>query len=263
MKREMRVAARTVALFVTGVLAALGVLGAAGCTTDVLHDLDETSANQALSVLEAAGIPATKEPSENFLGGRYLVRVPNRQSVRALGILEAQGLPREPRQGFAELYARPGLIPSPAEERARFVLATVGEIERTLESVDGIISARVHLVPLEPEPNALDGRSRSAARAAVLLKTRAGFLALGPRDVQQLVAGSVPGLEASAVSVIVVPSADTQNAQAVAWTSLGPFVVARTSRPMMIFASGIGLALIGALAVLLLLTIRRRPTTPT
>jgi type III secretion protein J len=258
MKREMRVAVRIAAC-----LCALGAFGVAGCMTDVLHDLDETSANQILSALEGVGIPAVKEASENFLGGRYTVRVPNRQSVRALSVLKAQGLPREPRQGFAEIYARPGLIPSPAEERARFVLATVGEIERSLESVDGVISARVHLVPLEPEPNALDGRSRTAARAAVLLKTRNGLLALGARDVQQLVAGSVPGLDAAAVSVIFVRSGDNPNPESLAWTSLGPFVVARSSRPMLIFASGIGLSLIGALSVLLLLTVRRRPTSTT
>lgn len=260
----MRVPERLAAgLSVPVALAVALALALPGCTTDVLHELDEASANEAMLALERAGIPAGKEPSESFQGGRFTLRVPNRHTARALAILTSQGLPREPRQGLAEIYARPGLIPSPTEERARFVLATVGEIERTLESVDGVLGARVHLVPIEAEPRSLDGRGGTVARAAVLLRARRGHLGLARAEIQQLVAGSVPGLEAAAVSVIVAPVSDAPEAEPVAWTSVGPFVVARGSRPLMLAVSVMVLAVIGALSVLLLFAMRRRPTTAT
>ena len=88
--------------------------------------------------------------------------------------LRALGLPHDKRRGFAETYGQPSLIPTPSEERARYLDATAGEIERTLETVDGVVSARVHLVLEEADPLAVDAKPKSAARAAVLLKARPG-----------------------------------------------------------------------------------------
>ena len=94
--------------------------------------------------------------------------------TRAVDLLAALGLPRDKRRGFAETYGQPSLIPTPSEERARYLDATAGEIERTLETVEGVVSARVHLVLEETDPLAVDAKPKSAARAAVLLKARPG-----------------------------------------------------------------------------------------
>jgi len=231
-----------------------------GCANEILHDLDEGAANQSVGALVQAGIGAETVAAESADGARYSVRVPRRDAARALGILGQHGLPREPRQGFAQIYARPALIPSAAEERARFLLATVGELERTLESVDGVLSARVHLVPAEADPNALDGRNRAPARAAVLLNAKAGSMALNQSQIQQLGSGSVPGLEAAAVAVIVTaaPAVPTENLGS-SWTTLGPLVLSPSSRPLVIAAAVVAFVLIGSLAALLLIVVRRRP----
>src|SRR4029079_8098004 len=102
-------------------------------------------------------------------------------AVRALELLRAAGLPRGQRTGFAEVYGQPSLVPTATEERARYVEALSGEIERTLETVDGVVSARVHLVLEESDP--LDGKSRVPAQAAVLLKTRPNLPQVKEADV--------------------------------------------------------------------------------
>jgi type III secretion protein J len=256
-----------------GMVAWLGLSSA--CTTDLLHDLDEPSANAAVTALEGAGIAAEKTPAEAAASGaapRFELRVPSRQTARALAVLAEVGLPRAVRSGFAEIYARPALIPSAFEERARFVLAATAEVERTLESVDGVVSARVHLVPEEPEPSALDGRSRSPARAAVLLHVRPGVPRLPITDIQRLVAGSIPGLDPSAVVVVETPSAPQARADTRgdappegappgptdALARLGPFQVARNSRGPLALTAVLTLLALGTLAVLLLVTLRRR-----
>jgi len=152
-----------------------------------------TAANEVLTALERGGIEACKTRDESN-GEAFIISVPKVQAVRALQILQSLGLPRGRRAGFGEVYKQASLVPTPTEERARYLEALAGEIERTLETVDGVVTARVHLVFAEPDPLAMDGRPRVAAQAAVLLKVRPTPPGLREADVQKLVAGSVAGL---------------------------------------------------------------------
>ena len=56
-----------------------------------------------------------------------------------------------PRQdGFGEIFGKGSLVPTPTEERALYVEALSGELARTLESVEGVTSARVGGIAREP-----------------------------------------------------------------------------------------------------------------
>jgi len=238
---------------------------APGCTTVVLHDLDEAAANESLTALDRAGIGAEKVADDGPQARTFSLRVARAEGNRALEVLRVQGLPRERRHGFAEVYGQPSLIPTTSEERARYLAATAGEIERTLETADGIVAARVHLVAEETDPLALaasgagDGKQRSAARAAVLLKTAPGQAALPVPEVQRLVAGSVPGLDAAAVAVVVSASPAAPGRELGPLTSVGPLRVTPASRGPLIAVFAGGLSVIAALATMLLVTLRRRP----
>ncbi|HVV49554.1 MAG TPA: secretion protein [Polyangia bacterium] len=238
---------------------ALLLAAAPACSTNILHGLDERAANDATAALERAGIGAEKVPDEGTsgAGASYTVRVARGDGTRAVDLLRALGLPHDKRRGFAETYGQPSLIPTPSEERARYLDATAGEIERTLETVDGVVSARVHLVLEETDPLAADGRPRSAARAAVLLKAKPGPAPIAVADVQKLVAGSVAGLDAGAVGVVITAAADPGEATAAALAPLGPLRVTPGTRPLLIGALVAALALLALLATLLLLTARR------
>jgi type III secretion protein J len=235
------------------------LLLAGGCTTNILHGIDERAANDAARALEGAGIGAEKVPEEGGVASgaaRFTVRVARGDGARALELLRAQGLPREPRRGFAETYGQPSLIPTPSEEQARYVDALAGEIERTLESIDGVVSARVHLVLEETDPLALDAKPRAAARAAVLLAERPGRTPVSREDVQRLVAGSVAGLDATAVAVVVTAAPTTPEVAPVL-AAVGPLRVTPGSRPLLVGALAAGIGLLALLATLLLVTARR------
>jgi type III secretion protein J len=239
-------------------LAALAAL-AGGCSTNILHGIDERAANDAARALERAGIGAEKVAEEAGGAGtgvRFTVRVARGDGARALDLLRALGLPREPRHGIAETYGQPSLIPTASEERARYVDALAGEIERTLESVDGVVSARVHLVLEEADPLAAEGKPRSPARAAVLLATRAGRTPLPSDDVQRLVAGSVAGLDPASVAVVttVAPAPPDETAT---FAAIGPLRVTPGSRTLLVGALATAIGLLAVLAALLLLTARR------
>jgi type III secretion protein J len=231
------------------------------CSANILHGVDERSANEATAALERAGIGAEKLPDEGAASGAgatYTLRVARADGTRALDLLRALGLPHDRRRGFSETYGQPSLIPTASEERARYVDALAGEIERTLESADGIVNARVHLVLEESDPLAVDTKPRRGARAAVLLKARQGRAPLAQGDVQKLVAGSVAGLEPASVSVVVTAASEPGEASAATpLAALGPLRITPGTRPLLLAALATGLALLALLAGLLLVTARR------
>jgi type III secretion protein J len=227
-----------------------------GCSTPIQHGLDETAANEVLTALERGGIEACKTRDE-VNGEAFIISVPKVHVVRALQILQSLGLPRGRRAGFGEVYKQASLVPTPTEERARYLEALAGEIERTLETVDGVVTARVHLVLSEPDPLAVDGKPRVAAQAAVLLKVRPAPAGLREADVQKLVAGSVAGLAPEAVAVVVTPAAEVPSQPAPALASVGPVQVDPGSRKLLLGGLLGGLAIIATLAILLFLTARR------
>jgi type III secretion protein J len=246
------VAARVVATVVA--TAALG-----GCSTNILHGIDERAANDSVGALERAGIGAEKLADEGANGAAgasaFTVRVSRSDGPRALDLLRALGLPRDRRHGFSETYGQPSLIPTPSEERARYVDALAGELEHTLQEIDGVVSARVHLVLEEADPLAPADKPRTAARAAILLTARPGRPPLPEADVQRLVAGSVPGLAPTSVAVVVTASPAAEGPLALA--TVGPLRVSPGSRAFLVAALAIGLALLALLAALLLVLARR------
>jgi type III secretion protein J len=231
------------------------VVLALGCSLPIQHGLDETAANEILTLLERAGIPASKSRDED---GAFAVVVAKGDGLRAMELMRSLGLPRGPRTGFGEMYKQASLVPTPTEERARYVEALGGEIARTLESVDGVVSARVHLVLPEPDPLAVDGKPRVAAQAAVLLKARGGRPApIAERDVQKLVAGSVPGLDLSAVAVVVTLAPELPATSAASLVALGPLRTTEDSRGALVAILVAAFALVALLSGFVLVLSRR------
>src|SRR5678815_2873422 len=84
------------------VLVAAAAVG--GCSTNILHGIDERSANDATAALERAGIGAEKLPDEGAAAGSsagYTIRVAHADGTRAVDLLRALGLPHDRRRGFA------------------------------------------------------------------------------------------------------------------------------------------------------------------
>jgi type III secretion protein J len=183
----------------------LAVLLLAGCGPEpILHGLDERQANRVLGALDEAGLPASKRRDEGSEGA-WLVEVPPSEAVRARRILSERELPRPEAAGFASVLARGSLVPTPAEERARLLHAIAGELSRSVEAVDGVVEARVHIALPPDDPL----RPAAPPRGAVLVKVRPGARPrvepLAP-GIQSLVAGAVAGLEPAQVAVVLAES---------------------------------------------------------
>lgn len=228
-----------------------------GCMVPVQHGLDERQANEVVSALERSAIGAEKKKEEGT-GVGFVVAVSTGDGPRALDLLRSLGLPRGERRGMAEMYGQPSLVPSATEERARFVEALGNDLERTLETIEGVASARVHIVLSEADPLSLDPKPRVAAQAAVLLKIRnEGVAPIKESDVQKLVAGGVPGLDPTRVAVVTTGAPLWTQAGGATLASIGPLRVSPGSRRILIGAVVAGLLLVGVLATLLIASARR------
>ena len=176
----------------------------AACGDEVLlHRLDEPQANQVLVALAEAGLQARKEP-EGSDDGTFTVSVRPAEAGVARSLLAARDLPRARSPGFSELFGSPGLVPTPLEEQARYLHALSGELARTLEALDGVVGARVHLALPVPDPLRPD--ARRTPRAAILLKCRPdarGRLEEQADGLRRMVAGAADGLDPASVAVVV------------------------------------------------------------
>src|SRR5262249_23450879 len=117
--------------------------------------------------------------------------------------------------------------PSQAQEHAQLVAGLAGDIERTLEGVDGVLRARVHLnVPVrDPLRDAPPGK----ATASVLVEHRGTTPPLPPEAIQRLVAGGVGGVATTDVAVVTVPRPAPPHAGETELAHVGPIAVARGS----------------------------------
>ena len=223
------------------------VVALAGCGVELEHGLDERQANEVASVLESAGIAADKV-AEDGNANAYKIVVARAESGRAFSLLESRDLPRRaaPRPS-ATPSAAARCSPSPVEDRARYGAALAVELERSLEEIPGVVSARVHLA-LPPDESLVGEAAHSRPTASVLLKTAPrSRRSIGDSDVKRLVAGAVHGLSPADVGVVVTAATVEPNAPPL--DRVGPLRVARESRTLTAALATSGLVLILLLAL--------------
>ena len=173
----------------------------AGCSNQELYSqLSERQANEMVAVLRSAGIDAEKQSQE----GHFSILTGRGDFSQAVRTLSAQGYPRETFDTMGKVFKREGFVSSPLEERARLAHAMSQEISNTIANIDGVVTARVHLVM--PERNPLIDKPQPAA-AAVFIKHRPDKDLSGQvTQIKALVVNSIEGLAYDNVTVALFPA---------------------------------------------------------
>lgn len=185
----------------TAALAAATLLLAACSEQELYGQLSERQANEMVAVLRGAGIAAEKASQE---GGKFSVTTSRDDFPQAVRTLNAQGYPRETFDNMGKIFKREGFVSSPLEERARLMHATSQEIANTIADIDGVVTARVHLVM--PERNPLVDKPQPAA-ASVFIKHRPDKnLTAQVPQIKALVVNSIEGLSYDNVTVALFPA---------------------------------------------------------
>ncbi len=171
------------------------VLWSRGPTYTTLYaNLGTQDQAQITQALDAAQIPYRMAPGSNT------IEVPAERLNDARLKLAGQGLP-EAGGGFAMMDKDPGFGVSQFMENARYQHALEAELARTIAALRPVEGARVHLAV--PRPSAFV-RDRKGASASVFLQLKQGRR-LEQEQIQaivNLVASSIPDLEANSVTVV-------------------------------------------------------------
>lgn len=158
---------------------------------DGLTDADKSS---VVTALQSAGIEHSINPNTGA------VQVSTEEVQQARIMLAGQGLPKAAPAGDA-LIANLPLGSSRAVEGETLRAAQEADLSRTIEAIDSVKVARVHLAVPQPSPFI---RDQQAPAASVMLTMQNGrtLSEAQVRAVRQLVASSVSGLSTDNVSIV-------------------------------------------------------------
>ena len=129
------------------------------------RDLNPSEANRIVNVLEGGGFRV------EITGGGSIVSVPQEDLARARMELAGQGLPGDGTPGWELFDEGSGLGMNSFMQRVNRLRALEGELARSIQTLDGVDAARVHLVL--PEREAFS-REKPQPSASVIVRGRAG-----------------------------------------------------------------------------------------
>lgn len=162
----------------------------------LLYDNLSTPDSAAIAAkLEEAQIPYDVSTD----GAR--IQVPEEDVGRARMLLAKDGLPNGGSMGYEIFDQQSGFGTTNFVQNINQVRALEGELARTIGTIDGVRSARVHLVLPQRE---LFSRENRPATASVFLSQKPGAELSKEQvlSIQSLVASAVPNLKAASVAVI-------------------------------------------------------------
>ena len=183
-----------------GLLGALAIAALAWWTFQtpaqrpLFDGLAENDKAAVASALQSAGV------AYNLDGASGAISVAEQDFHRARMLLAGQGLPKAAPSGDSLITALP-MGASRAVEGQTLKSAREADLARTIEAIDQVASARVHLATPDPSPFVRDA---APPAASVMLRLQPGraLSEAQVRAIRHLVASSVPGLNADQVSVI-------------------------------------------------------------
>ncbi len=155
--------------------------------------LERSDVNQIGLVLGEAGISFDVAPKGTS------ILVPVGKTAQARMLLAEKGLPTSTNAGY-ELFDNVGSLGLTSfMQQVTRVRALEGEIARTIQSINGIKSARVHIVMAE---RANFRREEQQPTASVMIRTSGIDPVKSAMSIRYLVAAAVPGLNADKVTVL-------------------------------------------------------------
>ncbi len=156
--------------------------------------VDMREAGEISQRLEAADIPF------ELRGDGSSIFVARSRVLDARMMLSAEGLPSRGSIGY-EIFDEPDALgQTQFQQNINRLRALEGELARTIASLDGIASARVHLVLPERQ---LFAREAEQPSASIVLQLRRDALTPDQvRAIRNLVASATPGLNANRVTIL-------------------------------------------------------------
>ncbi len=157
--------------------------------------LDPKDAQAVIEELQSQRVPVRVRD-----GGR-VIEVPVERVDRLRMDLAAKNLPASGRFGFLEMFAQDNIAQSSRVQKIRYQKALEDELARTIESLEEVSRARVHLA-LPGDRVFLDDDDTAKASVTITLRAGTRLASDQVQGIARIVAGAVPELTPEHVSVV-------------------------------------------------------------
>lgn len=184
----------------------LALSGAACAPAIIVNKVDEREANRIIEVLADNGVQAKKGMVDTGREIYFTLSVTTNDRLAAIRVLNQYEMPARMDKGYHETFANSGLIPTSGEERAKYLAALEGEIEKQLKLIDGVLDVQVQIVLPEESALRTTQEEKPPTTASVTLKFMEGANGgkpLSEPDVKSLVAAGVESLDPESVKVVM------------------------------------------------------------
>lgn len=178
------------------------VLFLAGCKVELYSGLQERESNEMLSILLDHDIPSEKLLDKDKLA---TLIVDANDVSRSIKVLNSLGFPKERYSSIGDIFPKDGLISSPTEERARYTYSMSQELSSTLSMIDGVVTARVHVVLPQESDSLTDVTYPSSASVFIKYTSELELSGFIPK-IKTLVANSIEGLSLDKITVSLFPA---------------------------------------------------------
>jgi type III secretory pathway lipoprotein EscJ len=167
----------------------------AGCDEQILHDLSEQDANRVLSRLGNESLGAKKVLQSD---GRWAIAVERKSVVTALSYLDTNRV-LSPRSTSGHPSNKGGFVPSREEQWFRYERSVALSLEDSLNTLAGVLEARVHLNLPETDP--LFGTRKELTGSGSVLLVVDNRYTSNDQEIAALVAGAA-GIPVQKVTVL-------------------------------------------------------------
>lgn len=229
-------------------LCLLLVLFLTGCKVELYRNLPQDEANQMVALLMLNHIDVNSEIDSK--SGKVTLQIEKDKFIDAVEILRQNGYPKTQYIGIEDLFPAGQLVSSPAQEEAKMRYLKEQQLERTLSSMDGVISARVSIAQAENSDSNINNTMPEKS-AAVYIKYSPEVNMNGVEaQIRNLIKNAISGLQSDKISLFLQPAEYRYQPQKIhteqQWQYLQNYIVANKMLILLIF-TGIFIVVFAAL----------------
>ena len=171
-----------------------------GCKEVLYSEIPERDINMMVMILEKNGITARRQSNGD---NKYSLVVEETDFTRAVDILASKGYPKKQFKSFGDIFSNDGIVKTPFEQRARFMHALNQELSQSLSEIQGVVTARVHV--MIPETTRFGTAKQKTSASVMIMHTKTKNLHHLIPKIKQFVSNSVSGVGYENVSVVMLP----------------------------------------------------------
>lgn len=186
------------------------ILSSCSSQKTIVHNIDESEANEITVFLSSKGIDGIKVQSTDSGGTGankvvlWNINVDASQYTEAMALLNQAGLPRRRGQNLLGIFSDVGLVPSELQQKIRYQAGLAEQIASTIRKIDGVLDAEVQISfpeedPLNPTANKQKITASVYVKHSGVLDDPNTHLAT---KIRRLVSASITGLNFDDVTII-------------------------------------------------------------